>query len=46
MPQSFHPFNAEEERIVLARGEETNTPQSTRASNFHVPGIHVHQENT
>jgi len=28
------------------RGEETTTPQAARASNFHVPGVHVHQENT
>ncbi len=31
---------------MLARGEETTTPQAVRASNFHVPGVHVHQENT
>jgi hypothetical protein len=31
---------------LLARGEETTTPQAVRASNFHVPGVHVHQENT
>jgi len=36
----------EEERILLARGEEIATPQASRASNFHVPGVHVHQENT
>jgi hypothetical protein len=31
---------------LLARGEETITPQATMASNFRVPGVHVHQENT
>jgi hypothetical protein len=36
----------EEEHTLLARGEETTTPQVARASNFCVPGIHVHQENT
>jgi hypothetical protein len=36
----------EEERTLLARGEETSTPQAIRASNSRVPGIHVHQENT
>jgi hypothetical protein len=28
------------------RGEETTTPQAVKASNSHVPGVHVHQENT
>jgi hypothetical protein len=42
MPQSFHPFNMEEKRTLLARGEETITPQVARASNSHVPGVHVH----
>jgi hypothetical protein len=46
MPQSFHPLNMEKERTLLARGEETTTPQVVRASNSHVPGVHVHQENT
>jgi hypothetical protein len=46
MPQSFHPLNTEEERTLLARGEETTTPQAARASNSRVPGIHVHKENT
>jgi hypothetical protein len=46
MPQSFHPLNTEEERTLLVRGEETTTPQVARASNSHVPGVHVHQENT
>jgi hypothetical protein len=46
MPQSFRPLNMEEERTLLARGEETTTPQAVRASNSRVPGIHVHQENT
>jgi hypothetical protein len=36
----------EEERTLLAKGEETITPQATKASNYHVPGVHVHQENT
>jgi hypothetical protein len=36
----------EEERTLLARGEETTTPQAVRASNFHVTRVHVHQENT
>ncbi len=46
MPQYFHHFNTKEERTLLAKGEETTTPQVIRASNFHVPGVHVHQENT
>ncbi len=46
MPQSFHPLNLEEEHTLLARGEETTTPQAVRASNSCVPGVHVHQENT
>jgi hypothetical protein len=46
MPQSFHPLNLEEERTLLARGEETTTPQVVRASNSRFPGVHVHQENT
>jgi hypothetical protein len=36
----------EEEHTLLARGEETTTPQATKASNYHVPGVHVHKENT
>ncbi len=28
MPQSFHPLNMKEERTLLARGEETTTPQA------------------
>jgi hypothetical protein len=36
----------EEKRTFLARGEETTTPQAVRASNSHVQGVHVHQENT
>jgi hypothetical protein len=36
----------EEECTLLARGEETTTPQVVRASNSRVPGVHVHQENT
>jgi hypothetical protein len=46
MPQSFHPLNMEEKRTLLARGEETTTPQAVRASNSRVLGVHVHQENT
>jgi len=46
MPQSFHPFNTEEEYNLLVKGEETITPQDAKASNSCVPGIHVHQENT
>ncbi len=46
MPQSFHPLNTEEERTLLARGEETSTSQAIRTSNSHVTGLHVHQENT
>jgi hypothetical protein len=46
MPQSFRPFNTKEECTLLTRGEETTTPQAARASNFCVPGVHVHQENT
>jgi hypothetical protein len=42
MPQSFGPLNMEEERTLLARGEETTTPQVVRASNYRVPGVHVH----
>jgi hypothetical protein len=45
MPQSFRPFNMEEECTLLARGEETITPQVTRASNYRVPRVQVHQEN-
>jgi hypothetical protein len=42
MPQSFRPLNTKEERTLLARGEETTTPQVARASNSRVPGVHVH----
>jgi len=42
VPQSFHPLNTKEERTLLARGEETTTPQATRASNSCVPREHVH----
>jgi hypothetical protein len=42
MPQSFHPLNTEEERTLLAKVEETITPQATRASNSRVPRVHVH----
>jgi hypothetical protein len=46
MPQSFRLLNMEEERTLLAKGEEITTPQAVRASNFRVPRVHVHQENT
>jgi hypothetical protein len=46
MPQSFRPFNIEEERTLLAKGEDTTTPKVARASNSHDRGLHVHQENT
>jgi hypothetical protein len=46
MPQSFRPFNMKEEHTLLARGEETITPQAIRASKSRVLGVHVHQENT
>jgi hypothetical protein len=46
MPQSFRPLNTKEEHTLLARGEETITPQVVRASNSRVPKVHVHQENT
>jgi len=42
MPQSFRPFNTEEECTLLARGEETTTPQAVKASNFRVSKEHVH----
>jgi hypothetical protein len=45
MSQSFRPLNTEKERTLLAKGEETITPQVARASNSHVLGIHVRQEN-
>ncbi len=46
MPQSFHPLKTKEKRTLLAKGEETTTPQAIMASNSRVPKIHVHQENT
>ncbi len=46
MPQSFRPLNMEEEHTLLARGEETITPQVAKSSNSCVLGVHVHQENT
>jgi hypothetical protein len=42
MPQSFRPLNTEEECILLAKGEETTTPQAARASNSCVLEVHVH----
>ncbi|CAM6048069.1 unnamed protein product [Sphagnum compactum] len=41
MPQSFRPLNTKEKRTLLARGEETTTPQVARASNSRVAGIHL-----
>jgi hypothetical protein len=46
MPQSFRPLNTKEECTLLAKREETITPQVVKASNSSVPGIHVHKENT
>jgi len=46
MPQYFCLFNTKEEHTLLARGEDTTTPQATKASNSCVLGVHVHQENT
>jgi hypothetical protein len=46
VPQSFRPLNTEEEHTLLARGEETTTPQVARASNSRVPGVQLHKENT
>jgi hypothetical protein len=46
MPQSFHPFNTKEKRTLLARGEETTTPQAVTTSNSYFPRIHLHEENT
>jgi hypothetical protein len=45
MPQYFYPFNTKKKCALLVRGEEITTPQVVRASNFHVPRVHVHQEN-
>jgi len=42
MPQFFHPFNTEKKCTLLAKGEETTTPQAVRASNSRDPGVHVH----
>jgi len=41
MPQSFRHFNTEEDTL-LAKGEETTTPQATRALDSRVPRVHVH----
>jgi hypothetical protein len=46
MPQSFYPLNTKKECTLLAKEEEITTPQATRASNFRVQGVHVHQNNT
>jgi hypothetical protein len=37
MPQSFCPFNMEEERTLLVKGEETTTPEVVKASSYCVP---------
>jgi hypothetical protein len=46
MPQSFRPFNTKEECTLLAKGEETTTPQPIKTSNSHFLRVHVHQDNT
>jgi hypothetical protein len=46
MPQSFCPLNTEKECTLLVRGEETTIPQVVRVSNYRVPRVHVHKENT
>jgi hypothetical protein len=46
MLQSYHLLNTEKKCTLLARGEETTTPQVARALNYRVLGIHVHKENT
>jgi hypothetical protein len=46
MPQFFRPLNMEEEHTLLARGEETTTPQVIMESSSRVPKVRVHQENT
>jgi hypothetical protein len=40
MPQFFRLLNTKEEHTLLARGEETTTPQVARASNSCVLGVH------
>jgi hypothetical protein len=42
MPQSFRFLNMKEKRTLLAKGDETTTPQAARALNSHVLGVHVH----
>jgi hypothetical protein len=42
MSYSFHPLNTEEEHTLLAKGEETTTPQVAKASNSPVPRLHLH----
>jgi hypothetical protein len=34
MPQFFYPFNTEEDYTLLAKGEETTTPQAARHKIF------------
>jgi hypothetical protein len=46
MPQFFHLLNIEEECTLLVKGGETTTTQDAMASNYCVPRINVHQENT
>jgi hypothetical protein len=40
MPQSFCPLNTKKERTLLVRGEETTTPQATRASNSRIQSFY------
>jgi hypothetical protein len=42
MPQSFRHLNMEEDYTLLAKGEETTTPQAVRALDSRVPRVHVH----
>jgi len=42
MAQFFRPLNMEGKCTLLAKGEETTTPQAARASNFRVLRVHVH----
>jgi hypothetical protein len=37
-----HNFQHKKKLTLLAKGEETTTPQATRASNSSVIGTHVH----
>ncbi len=42
MTQYFRPLNTEKEHTLIVRGEEITIPQVGRASNCHVPKVHVH----